>query len=218
MLPQLCYALSFLPPTDLERRELAQLYPQTDARWQQKMDHASVVVTVRDAGLLVAAGIVHDSIVAPTELMDAVELGCMSVDPRYRRMGIRQHVTSLRLEHALQVGASPITVIYAGNPSSWAFYERSELWSLEREYEHDQRRLFIYQCTDLAKQWVQQLPHAAKVAHDPRKTGLLLSELPGIGSAAIESRPSAPTPFPAITLRTMAQVPGVGYGLESTVS
>lgn len=173
MLPHLSYALSFLPPTDAERAEMAHLYPHTDARWHQKMDRARVVVTVRDAAQLVAVGIVHDSIVAPTELMDAVELGCMIVDPRYRRMGIRQHVTSLRLEHALRMNANPITVIYAGNPASWAFYERSQLWMLEREYEFNEQRLFIYQSTDVAREWVRQLPHAAELAQDPRKAGLL---------------------------------------------
>lgn len=178
MLPQLCYALSFLPPTDAERREMAHLYPQANSRWHQKMDRASVVVTVRDAGVLVAAGIVHDSIAAPTELMDAVELGCMSVDPRYRRLGIRQHVTSLRLEHALRLGANPMTVIYAGNPASWAFYERSQLWSLERDYGSDQRRLFIYQSTELARRWVQQLPHAAQLSHDPRQAGVNIAWFP----------------------------------------
>lgn len=109
------------------------------------MDRALLVVTVRDAGALVAAGIVHDSVVAPTELMDAVELGCMVVDPRYRRMGIRQRVAEMRLAHALDAGRTAITVIHAANPASWAFYERSELWALEREYEFDGQSMFIYQ-------------------------------------------------------------------------
>lgn len=213
MLPQLCYALSFLPPTDAERREMAHLYPQVNARWNQKMDRASVVVTVRDAGLLIAAGIVHDSIVAPTELMDAVELGCMSVDPRYRRMGIRQHVTSLRLEHALRAGANPITVIYAGNPASWAFYERSDLWSLEREYEYDQQRLFIYQTTPLAKQWVHQLPHAAEVSQDPRKSQLAV-QLP------LDQATGTPLAAPSTAAQSSSsliaknQGTDAGFGLE----
>ncbi|MCW4466504.1 hypothetical protein OK351_13465 [Glutamicibacter sp. MNS18] len=194
MLPHLCFALSFLPPSDAERRELARLYPRTDARWHQKMDRASVVVTVRDAGQLVAAGIVHDSIVAPTELMDAAELGCMSVDSRYRRMGIRQHVSSLRLAHALRVGANPITVVYAGNPASWAFYERSELWTLEREYEHEQRRLFIYQSTAHARQWVRLLPQAAGLALDPRRMQLPVvaqTDTAGLEHPGMLVRPSA---------------------------
>lgn len=168
MLPHLSYALSFAPPSDTERRELAGLYPHADARWHQKMDRASVVVTVRDGELLVAAGIVHDSIIAPTELMDAVELGCMAVDPRYRRLGIRQHVAALRLEHALRAGGNAITVIEAANPASWAFYERSELWALEREYDFDGQRKFIYQTTELAHEWLRGLPRAAALLRDPR--------------------------------------------------
>lgn len=158
MLPFLDYALSAMPPTAAEREELARLYPRVDARWHQKMDRALLVVTVRDAGALVAAGIVHDSVVAPTELMDAVELGCMVVAPRYRRMGIRQRVAEMRLAHALDAGRTAITVIHAANPASWAFYERSELWALEREYEFDGQGMFIYQATAAARDWANSLP------------------------------------------------------------
>lgn len=214
MLPHLCYALSFAPPTAGERLELARLYPVADARWHQKMDRASVVVTVRDAGQLIAAGIVHDSIVAPTELMDAVELGCMSVDPRYRRMGIRQHVTSLRLEHALRTAANPITVIYSGNPASWAFYERSELWVLEREYESEQRRLFIYQTTSQARQWVQQLPQAAEVASDPRRNQWPVHAMADPPVLVHPGATGLPLSVPALGGHAGTHGAQTGYGLE----
>lgn len=162
MFENLTFTLSCLSPNEAERAELATLYTVVDERWQQKMDRARALVTVRDGQLLVAAGLVHDSIIAPTSAMDALELGSMAVRPDYRRMGIRQHVTSLRLEFALNAGGTPITIINAANPASWAYYERSELWERERSFEQDGQTKFIYRATQLAPLWAQQLPQASQ--------------------------------------------------------
>jgi len=156
------FSLSPLCVLPEQREELAQLYPVIDQRWHQKFDRLSLLVTVRDRGTLVAAGLVHDSIVAPTDSMNAVELGCMAVRPEYRRLGIRQHVTSLRLEHAVRSGKTPIIVIDAQNPASWAFYERSEMWDRERSFEQEGRLKFIYRATQAAWEWVENLPQAAE--------------------------------------------------------
>lgn len=161
MFENLNFSLSPLCLEPQQREELAQLYPVVDQRWHQKFDRLSLLVTVREHGTLVAAGLVHDSIVAPTSSMNAVELGCMAVRPEYRRLGIRQHVTSLRLEHAVRSGKTPIVVIEAQNPASWAYYERSELWERERSFEHDGRLKFIYRATEAAHDWVASLPQAS---------------------------------------------------------
>ena len=162
MFENLNFSLSSLCVLPEQREELAQLYPVIDQRWHQKLDRLSLLVTVRDRGTLVAAGLVHDSIVAPTDSMNAVELGSMAVRPEYRRLGIRQHVTSLRLEHAVRSGKTPIIVIDAQNPASWAFYERSDLWERERSFERDGQLKFIYRATQAAKDWVANLPQAAQ--------------------------------------------------------
>jgi len=156
------FSLSSLCVQPAQRAELATLYPLVDQRWNQKFDRLSLLVTVRDQGTLVAAGLVHDSIIAPTSSMNAVELGCMAVRPDYRRLGIRQHATSLRLAHALRSGKTPISVIDSQNPASWAFYERSELWQRERSFEHDGQLKFIYRATEAAWQWAAQLPQASE--------------------------------------------------------
>lgn len=164
MFENLTFTLSPLSPNGAEREELATLYPLVDDRWHQKMDRARAVVTVRDGQLLVAAGLVHDSILAPTSAMDALELGSMAVRPDYRRMGIRQHVTALRLEFALNAGGTPITIINSANPASWAYYERSELWERERSFEQDDQTKFIYRATALASDWAANLPQASEDA------------------------------------------------------
>ncbi|MGJ3404943.1 GNAT family N-acetyltransferase [Glutamicibacter sp. Je.9.36] len=162
MFENLNFSLSSLCVQPAQRAELATLYPLVDQRWNQKFDRLSLLVTVRDQGTLVAAGLVHDSIIAPTSSMNAVELGCMAVRPDYRRLGIRQHATSLRLAHALRSGKTPISVIDSQNPASWAFYERSELWQRERSFEHDGQLKFIYRATVAAWQWAAQLPQASE--------------------------------------------------------
>lgn len=162
MFENLNFSLSSLCVQPAQRAELATLYPLVDQRWNQKFDRLSLLVTVRDQGTLVAAGLVHDSIIAPTSSMNAVELGCMAVRPDYRRLGIRQHATSLRLAHALRSGKTPISVIDSQNPASWAFYERSELWQRERSFEHDGQLKFIYRATEAAWQWAAQLPQASE--------------------------------------------------------
>lgn len=162
MFENLNFSLSPLCVLPEQREELAQLYPVIDQRWHQKFDRLSLLVTVRDGDALVAAGLVHDSIVAPTDSMNAVELGCMAVRPEYRRLGIRQHVTSLRLEHAVRSGKTPIIVIDAQNPASWAFYERSEMWERERSFEQDGRLKFIYRATQASWDWVEKLPQASE--------------------------------------------------------
>ncbi|MFD1377471.1 GNAT family N-acetyltransferase [Micrococcus antarcticus] len=162
MFENLNFSLSSLCVQPAQRAELATLYPLVDQRWNQKFDRLSLLVTVRDQGILVAAGLVHDSIIAPTSSMNAVELGCMAVRPDYRRLGIRQHATSLRLAHALRSGKTPISVIDSQNPASWAFYERSELWQRERSFEHDGQLKFIYRATEAAWQWAAQLPQASE--------------------------------------------------------
>ena len=161
MFENLNFSLSSLCVQPAQRDELATLYTVVDQRWHQKFDRLSLLVTVRDQGTLVAAGLVHDSIVAPTSSMNAVELGCMAVRADYRRLGIRQHVTSLRLAHALRSGKTPISVIDSQNPASWAFYERSELWQRERSFEHEGRLKFIYRATEAAWQWAADLPQAS---------------------------------------------------------
>lgn len=118
MFENLNFSLSSLCVQPAQRAELASLYTVVDQRWNQKFDRLSLLVTVRAQGTLVAAGLVHDSIVAPTSSMNAVELGCMAVRAAYRRLGIRQHVTSLRLAHALRAGRTPISVIDSQNPAS----------------------------------------------------------------------------------------------------
>lgn len=162
MFENLNFSLSPLSLGSAQLAELALLYPVVDQRWQQKFDRLVLLITVRDQGTLIAAGLVHDSILAPTEVMDAVELGCMAVRPEYRRRGIRQHVTKLRLEFAVRSGKTPIIVIDAQNPASWAFYERSELWERERSFEQDGRLKFIYRATQAARGWVDSLPQAAE--------------------------------------------------------
>lgn len=141
------YALSTATPLGAARTELEGLYPEIDDRWNQKIDRARYIVTVYDSHLLVAAGIVHDSVIAPTSSMGALELGCMAVRPEYRRQGIRQQVTELRLEFVLKTGCTPITVIDSANPSSWAAYERSEIWDRERSFEHEGQTKYIYRAT-----------------------------------------------------------------------
>lgn len=158
MFSNLHFALSSVSPIGAERAELAALYPVADERWNQKFDRLRCLVTVRDAGQLVAAGIVHDSVLAPTSAMDALELGSMVVRSDYRRLGIRQHVTSLRLEYALRAEGTPITVIHASNPASWAYYERSENWERERSYDFNGATMFLYRATEQAKLWAAQLP------------------------------------------------------------
>ncbi|MFJ2620906.1 GNAT family N-acetyltransferase [Glutamicibacter sp. NPDC087344] len=172
MFEYLTFALSRLSPNEAERAELASLYPAIDARWQQKMDRAKALVTVRDGQLLIAAGLVHDSIIAPTSAMDALELGSMAVRPDYRRMGIRERVASMRLKFALDTGGTPITIIDSANPASWAYYERSELWERERTFEQDGQTKFIYRATDAARAWAAEntgelvaAPQRALVAH-----------------------------------------------------
>ncbi|MGP9487736.1 GNAT family N-acetyltransferase [Glutamicibacter sp. 363] len=137
---------------------MATLYPEIDDRWNQKIERARCVVSVRDSGILVAAGVVHDSVLAPTSAMGALELGCMAVRPEYRRQGIRQQVTDLRLEFVVQAGCIPITVIDSANPSSWAAYERSELWERERAFEFDGRTKYIYRATALASDSLPYFP------------------------------------------------------------
>ncbi|WP_404289272.1 GNAT family N-acetyltransferase [Glutamicibacter arilaitensis] len=158
MHPTLRYALSSTAPSGAARTELATLYPEIDDRWNQKIERARCVVTVRASGVLVAAGLVHDSVLAPTSSMGALELGCMAVRPEYRRQGIRQQVTDLRLEFVVRAGCIPITVIDSANPSSWAAYERSELWERERAFELDGRTKYIYRATALASDWLPHLP------------------------------------------------------------
>ena len=162
MFENLNFSLSPLRLQPEQREELARLYPETDQRWHQKFDRLSLLVTVRERGSLVAAGLVHDSIVTPTDSMNAVELGCMAVRPEYRRLGIRQHVTSLRLEHAVRSGKTAIVVIDARNPASWAYYERSELWERERSFEYLGNLKFIYRATEAAFRWVENLPRASE--------------------------------------------------------
>lgn len=151
MHPFLRYILSTSTPRGAARTELEALYPQIDDRWNQKIDRARCVVTVYDAQLLVAAGVVHDAVIAPTSSMGAVELGCMVVRPEYRRQGIRQKVTELRLEFALSAGRTPITVIDSANPSSWAAYERSELWERERSFEVEGHTKYLYRALGSAR-------------------------------------------------------------------
>lgn len=162
MFENLNFTLSCLSPNEAERTELATLYPSVDDRWHQKMDRTRLLVTVRDAQLLVAAGMVHDSILAPTSAMDALELGSMAVRSDYRRLGIRQHVTSLRLEFALKSGGTAITIINSANPASWAHYERSELWERERSFEQDGQHKYIYRATERAWKWATHLPRASE--------------------------------------------------------
>ncbi|WP_418908362.1 GNAT family N-acetyltransferase [Glutamicibacter endophyticus] len=144
MRTSLTFAVASSSPAGLAREELASLYPHTGERWHQKMDRCLCLVTVRHEGRLIAAGIVHDSVLAPTESMDALELGCMAVHPAFRKLGIRERVTALRLERARALGGTPITVIDAANPASWAFYERSDAWERERVFEQDETTKFIY--------------------------------------------------------------------------
>ncbi|MGP9649655.1 GNAT family N-acetyltransferase [Glutamicibacter sp. 287] len=158
MRPTLRYALSSTAPAGAARTEMATLYPEIDDRWNQKIDRARCVVSVRDSGVLVAAGVVHDAVLAPTSAMGALELGCMAVRPEYRRQGIRQQVTDLRLEYVVQAGCIPITVIDSANPSSWAAYERSERWERERTFESDGRTKYIYRATALASDWLSPPP------------------------------------------------------------
>ncbi|PRB68563.1 GNAT family N-acetyltransferase [Arthrobacter sp. MYb213] len=138
------YALSTSIPFGAARSELESLYPVIDDRWNQKIDRARYIVSVYDSHLLIAAGIVHDSVIAPTSVMGALELGCMSVRPEYRRRGIRQQITELRLDFVLKTGCTPITVIDSANPGSWAAYERSEVWERERSFEHQGQIKYIY--------------------------------------------------------------------------
>lgn len=138
------YALSTSTPLGAARSELESLYPVIDDRWNQKIDRARYIVSVYDSHLLVAAGIVHDSVIAPTSVMGALELGCMSVRPEYRRRGIRQQVTELRLDFVLKTGCTPITVIDSANPSSWAAYEHSDVWERERSFEFQGQTKYIY--------------------------------------------------------------------------
>lgn len=184
MFENLNFSLSPLCVLPEQREELAQLYPVIDQRWHQKFDRLSLLVTVRDRGTLVAAGLVHDSIVAPTDSMNAVELGCMAVRPEYRRLGIRQHVTSLRLEHAVRSGKTPIIVIDAQNPASWAFYERSELWERERSFKQEGRLKFIYRATQAAWEWVENLPQASEDCLD------ISTALPSIPASCYATAPA----------------------------
>jgi GNAT superfamily N-acetyltransferase len=194
------FSLSSLCVQPAQRAELASLYTVVDQRWNQKFDRLSLLVTVRDQGTLVAAGLVHDSIVAPTSSMNAVELGCMAVRADYRRLGIRQHVTSLRLAHALRAGRTPISVIDSQNPASWAFYERSELWERERSFEHEGQLKFIYRATEAAWQWAAQLPQASE-----DQVAIRLSQAPA---------PSAPfTLAPALAYPHAAR-----YGSDDSAS
>jgi GNAT superfamily N-acetyltransferase len=138
------YALSTSTPLGAARSELESLYPVIDDRWNQKIDRARCIVSVYDSHLLIAAGIVHDSVIAPTSVMGALELGCMSVRPEYRRRGIRQQVTELRLDFVLKTGCTPITVIDSANPGSWAAYERSDVWERERSFDYQGQTKYIY--------------------------------------------------------------------------
>lgn len=138
------YSLSTSTPLGAARSELESLYPVIDDRWNQKIDRARYIVSVYDSHLLIAAGIVHDSVIAPTSVMGALELGCMSVRPEYRRRGIRQQITKLRLDFVLRTGSTPITVIDSTNPGSWAAYERSEVWERERSFEYQGQVKYIY--------------------------------------------------------------------------
>lgn len=208
MFENLTFALSCLSPNEAERAELAGLYAVTDARWHQKMDRARAVVTVRDGELLVAAGVVHDSIIAPTSAMDALELGSMAVRPDYRRMGIRQHVASMRLEFALHAGGTPITIIDSANPASWAYYERSELWERERTFEQDGQTKFIYRATDAARDWAAGLPQPEPAVQD-----VVLVALPAEDSLApVSLQPALEQPVRAQPAPSLAMELGAELG------
>lgn len=208
MFENLTFALSRLSPNEAQRAELAGLYTLVDDRWHQKMDRARAIVTVRDGALLVAAGVVHDSIIAPTSAMDALELGSMAVRPDYRRMGIRQHVAALRLEFALQAGGTPITIIDSANPASWAYYERSELWERERTFEQDGQTKFIYRATDAARDWAAGLPQSVPAAPD-----IALVELPAADSPTpVSLRSALEQPVQAQSAPSLAMELGAELG------
>ncbi|WP_313812063.1 GNAT family N-acetyltransferase [Glutamicibacter sp.] len=213
MFENLTFSLSCLSPNAVERAELASLYSEVDERWQQKMDRARAVVTVRDGELLVAAGVVHDSILAPTSAMDALELGSMAVRPDYRRMGIRQHVTSLRLEFALKAGGTPITIINSANPASWAYYERSELWERERSFEQDEQTKFIYRATESARDWAASLPQASQ---DAIKVVAAAEPMPStVPTIELETSLEQVLELPAELSAVAALVPAILIGPEA---
>lgn len=219
MFENLTFALSRLSPNEAERAELAGLYAVTDARWHQKMDRARAVVTVRDGELLVAAGVVHDSILAPTGAMDALELGSMAVRPDYRRMGIRQHVASMRLEFALHAGGTPITIIDSANPASWAYYERSELWERERTFEQDGQTKFIYRATDAARDWAAGLPQFVPAGQEAVLVALPAQDSPApvsLQSALEQAAQAQPAPSPVMELGQLPSlVPTLHIGPEA---